>query len=784
MSTEPQPLPPKLGKYEIRREVGRGGMGVVYEGYDPLIHRRVALKTLISELFTGTQADTYLTRLQREAQAAGRLSHPNIVAVYDFGEEPLPNPEHAGARMAFIAMEFVEGRELSSYLSAAERFPQAEIARIMSQLLDALEYSHKHGVVHRDIKPSNIILLADGTVKVADFGIARIESSTLTQVGTVMGSPSYMSPEQFLAQTVDGRSDLYSAGVVFYELLTGEVPFAGSFSNIMHRVLNEEPSPASVLNVHLSKSIDAILRRAMAKRPAERYQSAAEFKHAILAEFSGAAVTDAVTQPAQATAVRPPSAVSSPAAASSGSRQGMMIIAACVLAGVAAGAYLLWGSRLTGATLAASTATTAVAPEPSHAAPPASGAPADASPAAAAAAAPTQPGTVVISAVGLADPSDPRFAKATPEIERSVWGDARRQLIEKAVALYVEPKSINTNYAVLRDKLLSHSDQYIATVLEQTPTQTSPYGLVSGTMRASVKVRDVQKSLNQISRDERVEFIRNNGDPRIAVNIRALSAAGDPAAGAQRSALAENILMERIRSFGFVAVDQALAKPPADFLLDGEVRFKKLSATLPASGVTIEKFVLTSWTVRAVDTKTGEQVYYNTKIPEKQSWASEELALQDVGRLIGAEFSKDFFLDYFDFGTKKVRLRFTGLPPTAAAAVFAEVNATLRVLNATPVAQDGGDVVIDADLSGGSDAASALIQDSLLAPLNRKLGKACFALGSTAGTEVRIGFDPGCTTTAMLNRLETVPPEALMDAPTRRIEDVVQDPNSLRRTVL
>jgi serine/threonine-protein kinase len=774
MSTEAPPLPAKLGKYEIRREVGRGGMGVVYEGYDPLIHRRVALKTLISELFTGPQADTYLTRLQREAQAAGRLSHPNIVAVYDYGEEALPNPEHAGARMAFIAMEFVEGRELSSYLGAAERFPEAQITRIMSELLDALEYSHKHGVVHRDIKPSNIILLADGTVKVADFGIARIESSTLTQVGTVMGSPSYMSPEQFLAQTVDGRSDLYSAGVVFYELLTGEVPFTGSFSNIMHRVLNEEPSPPSVLNVHLPKSIDAILRRAMAKRPAERYQTAAEFKHAIIAAFSGAATTAAASDPTQATLIRPESAISAPAVSARASRQGLMVIAACVLAGAAAGAYLLWGSHLTQPGLAVTSSPAASAPEPVHAA--------------TAATAPqvlsVPSGTAVISAVGLADPNDPRFSKAAPEIERMVWGDARRQLIAKAVALYVDPASIKTNYAILRTKLLSRSDQYITTVLEQTPPQTSAYGLVAGTMRATVKVRDVQKSLNQISRDDRVEFIRNNGDPRIAVNIRAQSAVGDPAAGAQRSAVAENILLERIRSFGFVAVDDQLAKPPADFLLDGEVRFKKLSATLPASGLTIEKFVLTSWTVRAVDAKTGEQVYYNTKIPDKQSWTSEELALKEIGRLIGAEFSKDFFLQYFDFGTKKVRLRFTGLPRTASAGVFAEVNATLRVLNATAVAEDGDDVVIDTDLSGGSDAASALVQNSLVGPLNRKLGRNCFILSGAAAAEVRIGFEPACTTSAMLNQLETVPPEALMDAPTLRIEDVVQDPNKLRRTVL
>ena len=272
-------MPAKLGKYEVRREIGRGGMGVVYEGFDPAIERRVALKTLKTTDNSpagASQTDSLLVRLKREAQAAGRLTHPNIVAVYDFGEETGAGADGSQTHTAFIAMEFVEGRELSSFFTDNERFPPAEIVRIMSELLDALEYSHSRGVVHRDIKPANIILLKDGTVKVADFGIARIESSTLTQVGTVLGSPSYMSPEQFMGQTVDGRSDLYSAGVVLYQLLTAEVPFTGAFATIMHRVLNEEPTPPSVLNVQVPKAYDAVLRRAMAKRPNERFQTASE----------------------------------------------------------------------------------------------------------------------------------------------------------------------------------------------------------------------------------------------------------------------------------------------------------------------------------------------------------------------------------------------------------------------------------------------------------------------------------------------------------------------------
>ena len=310
MNASSRILPQKLGKYEVRREVGRGGMGIVYEGFDPLIDRRVALKTFINEFFDGTQSDNLLTRLRREAQAAGRLSHPNIIAVYEYGEDVVPNAEGGETKTAFIAMEFIEGRSLESYFEANERFPMREVERIMSELLDALEYSHAHGVVHRDIKPANIILLKDGSVKVADFGVARIESSTLTQVGTVLGSPSYMSPEQFMAQTVDGRSDLYSAGVVLYQLLTAEVPFTGAFTTIMHKVLNDSPPPPSALNFQVPKGFDEILRRAMAKRPDERYQTAAEFKQAIAAanSLTPLAQTAAAGAPGGQTMMRPQTA--------------------------------------------------------------------------------------------------------------------------------------------------------------------------------------------------------------------------------------------------------------------------------------------------------------------------------------------------------------------------------------------------------------------------------------------------------------------------------------------
>jgi len=264
----------KLGKYEIKRELGKGAMGIVYEGFDPFIERIVAIKTILKSQLDSAEAQDMLNRFRREAQAAGRLAHPNICGIYEYGED---------GDVAFIAMEFIKGQELKKMFDEEARFKLPDALKIMSQLLDALNYSHERGVVHRDIKPANIIITESGQVKVADFGIARIESSHLTQAGTVLGTPTHMSPEQFMGLTVDRRSDIYSAGVILYQFLTGERPFTGSVVTIMHKVLNQEPIAPSALNFSVSKSMDEVVRTALAKKPEERYQTAAEFSTALTA---------------------------------------------------------------------------------------------------------------------------------------------------------------------------------------------------------------------------------------------------------------------------------------------------------------------------------------------------------------------------------------------------------------------------------------------------------------------------------------------------------------------
>ncbi len=260
------------GKYELRGTLGSGAMGTVYDALDRNIERRVAIKVVKRPSPGDPEGVEAHGRFRREAQAAGRLAHPNIVGVYDYGEN---------AEAAWIVMELVEGGSLKDRLDRKERFPVAEIVRIMEQVLAALAYSHARGVVHRDIKPGNIMLAGDGAVKMADFGIARLENSSLTQIGTVMGTPSYMAPEQLRGETVDARADIWAAGVMLYQLLTGEKPFEGGFSAVMHKALHTEPPPPSKLSVTAPQAFDAVIATALAKRPEERYPNAAAFAAAI-----------------------------------------------------------------------------------------------------------------------------------------------------------------------------------------------------------------------------------------------------------------------------------------------------------------------------------------------------------------------------------------------------------------------------------------------------------------------------------------------------------------------
>src|ERR1700745_3463487 len=264
------PTVTKAGRYEIVGELGRGAMGIVYKAVDPVIGRTVAVKTIrLSEEGTGLKRSELLVRFQTEARAAGLLTHPNIVVVYDAGEEN---------GLYYITMELVEGKSLQALLDSGHHFPTSRVLRIMEQTCSALQFAHERSIVHRDIKPANLMLTADDTVKVTDFGTAKIlQFGTVQQTTHVMGTPSYMSPEQVKGRPVDGRSDIFSLGVMLYEMVTGEKPFPGqNITTVIYKIVNEDPVPPRTLNPSIHQGLSDIVMRALAKEPEVRYQSCRE----------------------------------------------------------------------------------------------------------------------------------------------------------------------------------------------------------------------------------------------------------------------------------------------------------------------------------------------------------------------------------------------------------------------------------------------------------------------------------------------------------------------------
>lgn len=300
-STPPSPLetsshtpfpgssPPaaQFGRYRIVRLLGKGGMGTVYQGIDPVLDRSVALKTIrLDYALSPAEISELKERLIREAKAAGKLSHPNIVTIYDVGEE---------GGLHYIAMEYLSGYTLEEFIQKKGELNYRIVAGIIMQTCEALSYAHQHSIVHRDIKPANIMLLDDFHVKVMDFGIARLETASLTQSNVAMGTPHYISPEQIEGKPADKRSDIFSLGVVIYEILTRQKPFLGeNISSLMYRILNQEPLPPSSVNEKTPLVFDRIVAKCIAKKPEERYQEAEEISKAMKEFISSFVVTRSI----------------------------------------------------------------------------------------------------------------------------------------------------------------------------------------------------------------------------------------------------------------------------------------------------------------------------------------------------------------------------------------------------------------------------------------------------------------------------------------------------------
>jgi serine/threonine-protein kinase len=268
--------PSSLGKYRIVELIGEGAMGVVYKAHDPVIDRYVAAKVIRKSLL-GTDFDEEIVRrFRNEAAAAGRLSHPNIVTVYEYGEDD---------QTAYIIMEYASGEALESYIARNGPRPHAEIVSLMTQLLEGLHFAHERGVVHRDIKPSNLIV-AGGQLKITDFGIARLQASSLTRSGVAIGTPSYMAPEQYRGDGVDRRADVFSSGIVFFELCTGQQPFVGrTLDELGYKICHVEAPAVTSVNPELPPPVDAVAARAMAKDRDQRFETAIDFCRAMQHAF-------------------------------------------------------------------------------------------------------------------------------------------------------------------------------------------------------------------------------------------------------------------------------------------------------------------------------------------------------------------------------------------------------------------------------------------------------------------------------------------------------------------
>jgi len=283
---------PMLGRYQVEKELGKGAMGVVYLGKDPKIGRVVAIKTLaLAQEFEPDELAEVKDRFFREAETAGRLSHPNIVTIYDAGEEH---------DLCYIAMELLKGGDLVPFTKPGNLLPAEKVVSIVARVADALGYAHKQGVVHRDVKPANVMYHPDAdSVKVTDFGIARLTDSSKTKTGMVLGTPSYMSPEQLAGKKIEGRSDLFSLAVSLYQMLCGKLPFEGeSMAQLMFKIASEPPTDITSINPKIPPGLVAFLDRAMAKNPDDRFQTGEEFAQALRAAMAGAGTPPAGQKPA------------------------------------------------------------------------------------------------------------------------------------------------------------------------------------------------------------------------------------------------------------------------------------------------------------------------------------------------------------------------------------------------------------------------------------------------------------------------------------------------------
>lgn len=430
-------------------------------------------------------------------------------------------------------------------------------------------------------------------------------------------------------------------------------------------------------------------------------------------------------------------------------------------------------------------------------------APAGAAAQKAAPAAPVQPAasrTIIVTAEGLADPKAPQYARDKGILVDELRRDARRQAVEKAVGVYVDSQTLVQNYTMISDRVLTRADGLIKQVIKESDPWLGDDGFMHMLLKAEVHVAGVEEALKQMSREQRVALIRERGDPRVSVAIFAADADRASATAPRRSQIAENILKERIQTFGYRVWSEEQAEKlrvelmarsqlegqadvtlsvsqqrAADFSILGEAKFKTLSARLPSSGITVSKYVLTSWTVACVDNATGQEIYFNNKVPTGRSWNDEDVATRDIGQLIGAEFSRDLFERHLQAPSRIFQLQVMGLPDYDAGELMRKELMGLRpVLNVDFRNFDAaGMSLFEVDFTGGRNAFARLVNETMIRPLNAKLGDRSFRLVSSRGDLVRVAYAGG-DGADLADRLMKLPPASLANAAPERIRAIAQ----------
>lgn len=399
------------------------------------------------------------------------------------------------------------------------------------------------------------------------------------------------------------------------------------------------------------------------------------------------------------------------------------------------------------------------------------------------------PETLLVSAEGLADPNAETYQRDKGLLLDALREDARRQVVEKAVGTFVESATLVENYELIHDRVLTQSKGLIKRVVKESDPWLGEDGFMHLLLKAEVYLTNVREAIQTMSRAERLNLIKEHGNPRIAVSVAVKDAERGTRVPAERSAVAENILKERISGFGYRVwstddPDSVNAgSDDADFFITGEAKFKPLSVKLKASGIKLTKYVLTSWTVKCLATDTGEEIYFNSKVPKAKSWSDEDAALEDIGRLIGEEFTQEFFEVHLMKPSRIFQLSVTNLPDYDTGLLLKRELIGLRpVLNVNLRSFDAkGASVYEVEFSGKKGNFVQIVNDTVVKPLNKKLQSDAFRLLSAKGDVVELEFQVQGDPQEVAKKFNSMPPASLSSAPAGRIKELVHDKDMLRK---